>query len=157
MPKNKRTYKDINGTSRVGDFLRSISKTDLLNKVLGASGELLTGNVKGAVHAILKNSDELTNDQREFALKLLESDVKENEEISKRWSFDMNSDSWLSKNIRPMVLGYLVIMTTLYIILDSSIENFQVAEHWVTLLTTILLTTIAAYFGGRSYVKAKKL
>ncbi|WP_052143564.1 hypothetical protein [Wocania ichthyoenteri] len=158
MPKNKKpTYKEQHGTTRLGDFLRSIGKGDLLKKVLGAGAEIITGDIKGAVETLLKGSDELTEEQRIFSLKLLESDVKENEEISKRWSYDMQSDSWLSKNIRPLVLAYLIGVTSVYIILDSSIENFQVAEHWVRLLTSILLTTIAAYFGGRSYEKTRKL
>lgn len=157
MPKNKPKYRDVNGTTRVGDFLRKIGKGDLLKKVFGVGAELITGDVKGAVQTLLQTTDELTSEQREHALKLLESDVRENAEISKRWSYDMQSDSWLSKNIRPLVLAYLVVLTTLYIILDSAIENFQVAEHWVTLLTSILLTTIAAYFGGRSFEKTRKL
>ncbi|MDD7885751.1 hypothetical protein [Flavivirga sp. 57AJ16] len=157
MPDKKLTYKQRNGTTKVGDFLRSIGKGDLLKKVFGSAAEIITGDIKGAVEILLKGSDDLTEEQRDFALKLLESDVRENEEISKRWGFDMNSDSWLSKNIRPLVLAYLVFLTTVYIVLDSSVEGFAVAGHWVDLLTSILLTTIAAYFGGRSYEKTKKL
>lgn len=156
MPNGNKTYKDLNGTTRVGDFLRSIGKSNLLEKVLGSASDLITGDVKGAIQNILRSSDELTPEQRIHALKLLESDVKENEEVSKRWDYDMKSDSWLSKNIRPLVLAYLVFCTTIYIILDSSIEAFNVAEHWVTLLTGLLITTITAYFGGRSYEKTRK-
>ena len=70
--------------------------------------------------------------------------------------FDVENN-FMSKNIRPMVLGYLVFMTTLIAILDSSFKTVTVDEAWITLLKSILLIVIAAYFGGRSYEKSKKL
>jgi len=157
MPNREPTYKEIHGTTRVGDFLRSIGKGDIVKKALGVGIELVSGDLNGALKVLLRNTDELTPEQREYALKLLESDVKENEEITKRWSYDMNSDSWLSKNIRPLVLAYLIIATTVYIVLDSSGTVFSIKNHWVELLNIVLLTTIASYFGGRSYEKTRKL
>lgn len=156
MPK-KQTYKEIHGTTRVGDFLRSIGKTDLLNKVVSTGFNLATGDVKGAISSLLHSSDELSQEQRDFALKLLESDVKENEEISKRWSYDMVSDSWLSKNVRPLVLLYLIVSMSIMAILDSSLDSFVVGIEWITLLKSLLTIVIIAYFGGRSYEKSKKL
>ncbi|MBP0902398.1 hypothetical protein ACFSKN_02120 [Mariniflexile gromovii] len=157
MPEKKQTYKEIHGTTKVGDFLRSIGKSDLLTKVLGASAELLTGDVKGAVSAILKGSDELTSEQREFALKLLESDVAENEEVSKRWQYDMVSDSWLSKNVRPLLLIYLTLSMSILCVLDSSIIAFQIDKVWIELLENLLLASFFAYFGGRTLEKYKKI
>lgn len=157
MPNDKPTYKEKHGVTRVGSFLRKIGKTDLLKKVFGVGAELITGDVKGAVETLLKSSEELTQAQREYALKLLESDVKENEEITKRWQSDNNSDSWLAKNIRPMVLGFLMLTLFIYIILDSSFDNINVAKEWISLLSTNLSIVIVAYFGGRSYEKTKRL
>lgn len=157
MNTKKPTYKERNGTTRVGDFLRNIGKTELLKKIFGAGAELITGDVKGAVEVLIKDSEELSQHQREHALKLLESDVKESEEITKRWISDNSSDSWLAKNIRPLVLAFLMLTLFIYIILDSSLQDFQVAKEWISLLTSLLLTTVAAYFGGRSYEKSKKL
>jgi hypothetical protein len=68
MPNNKRTYKEVNGTTRVGDFLRSIGKSKTLSKVLEAGENLLSGNVAGAVKSVLRSSDELTPEQRQHAL-----------------------------------------------------------------------------------------
>ena len=77
-------------------------------------------------------------------------------EITDRWKADMNSDSWLSKNVRPMVLIFLVISTVLMIFIDAGTINFDVESKWTDLLQLVLITVIGAYFGGRSLEKRKK-
>ena len=77
-------------------------------------------------------------------------------EISTRWDSDMKSDSWLSKNVRPMVLIFLVISTVLMIFIDAGTINFVVEPKWTDLLQLVLITVIGAYFGGRSLEKTKK-
>ena len=67
----------------------------------------------------------------------------------------MNSDSWLSKNVRPLVLIFLVVCTVLLIFIDAGAINFVVEEKWTDLLQLVLITVIGAYFGGRSIEKAK--
>ena len=157
MADKKKTYKEEHGTSRVGDFLRTIGKGELLEKVTGLAGGLITGNFGGALKSMLGSSDELNEEQRAYALKLLESDLKENEEITKRWSSDMTSDSWLSKNIRPLILAYMTLVMSVLAFLDSASSTFSVKEMWVSLFTTLLMTVYVAYFGGRSYEKTKRL
>ena len=77
-------------------------------------------------------------------------------EISTRWDADMKSDSWLSKNVRPLVLIFLVISTVLLIFIDAGVINFVVEAKWTDLLQLVLITVIGAYFGGRSLEKVKK-
>ena len=77
-------------------------------------------------------------------------------EISTRWDSDMKSDSWLSKNIRPMTLAFLVISTVLIIFIDAGTISFVVEEKWTNLLQIVLITVIGAYFGGRSLEKVKQ-
>ena len=77
-------------------------------------------------------------------------------EISSRWNADMQSDSWLSKNIRPLVLVFLVVSTVLMIFIDAGTINFVVEDKWTDLLQLVLITVIGAYFGGRSLEKVKK-
>ena len=76
--------------------------------------------------------------------------------ITDRWKADMNSDSWLSKNIRPMTLAFLVISTVLMIFIDAGTIKFTVEDKWTDLLQIVLITVIGAYFGGRSLEKVKK-
>jgi len=77
-------------------------------------------------------------------------------EISSRWAADMASDSWLSKNVRPLVLIFLVISTVLLMFIDAGVINFVVEAKWTDLLQLVLITVIGAYFGGRSLEKTKK-
>jgi len=77
-------------------------------------------------------------------------------QVTERWRLDMNSDSWLSKNIRPLVLIFLVVCTMLLIFIDAGKINFNVKDSYVDLLQLVLITVIGAYFGGRSLEKVKK-
>jgi len=78
------------------------------------------------------------------------------EEISTRWEADMASDSWLSKNVRPLVLIFLVVCTVLMIFIDAGSISFVVEPKWTDLLQLVLITVIGAYFGGRTLEKKIK-
>lgn len=153
----KPTYKDLNGTTRVGDFLRSLTKGELLQKVLGAGLEVMTGDVGGAIKTILTRSDELSEEQKEYALALLELDLKENEEVTKRWESDNQQDGFLARNVRPLTLIFLSFMMTVFVICDSSIDTFIVDTAWIDLLKSLLITVYFAYFGGRSVEKFRRI
>ena len=79
------------------------------------------------------------------------------QEISKRWNSDMKSDSWLSKNTRPMSLIFLTISMVILILLDSFELKFGVSENWVDLLQTLLVTVYVAYFGSRGAEKFQSI
>lgn len=86
---------------------------------------------------------------------LLDSEAVVQENVTERWKADMNSDSWLSKNVRPMVLIFLVLCTMLLVFIDAGFIDFKVEDKWISLLEITLLTVIGAYFGGRSIEKVK--
>jgi hypothetical protein len=90
---------------------------------------------------------------REEAMKLLELDMYEAIAVSERWKADMTSDSWLSKNTRPLTLIYLTLASTILIIIDSFHTLFDVDTAWVELLKTLLVTVYVAYFGSRGAEK----
>ena len=110
--------------------------------------EMVTGVINGAADVVDRFVQ--TPDER-AAFK-----VELEKEISKRWSEDMASDSFLSKNVRPLTLIFLIISTVLIIFIDSGIIDFKVNERWISLLETVLMIVIGAYFGGRSFEKIKK-
>ena len=83
-------------------------------------------------------------------------EVEMEKTITDRWEADMNSDSWLAKNVRPMVLIFLVVCTVIMIFIDAGSIVFTVEEKWTNLLQIVLITVIGAYFGGRSLEKVKK-
>ena len=79
------------------------------------------------------------------------------QEVSKRWSSDMTSDSWLSKNTRPMALIFLTISMIIFMLLDSFDWGFQVELQWVDLLKSLLITVYVAYFGSRGVEKYRAI
>jgi hypothetical protein len=145
----KKKFKD----TKVGKFLKSIGSTlgDNVGDILPDKGFL------GVFKRLLVESDTLTPQDKETALKMLEMDLNEIQEVSKRWDSDMKSDSWLSKNTRPLTLIYLTVATTLYIVLDSLNISFNIDESWVELLKTLLVTIYVAYFGSRGFEKYQSI
>ena len=113
----------------------------------------------GIIKNLISNDKELSKEDKEMALKLIEIDMLEMQEVSKRWDSDMTSDSWLSKNVRPLTLLYLLVIMTILVIGDSIENTFKVDSVWVDLIKSLLITVIFAYFGSRGaekYAKIKK-
>lgn len=153
----KKTYKERNGTTRVGDTLRWLVKQgkNIAPKILDIAGTVT--NIEGLENLAdkIKGASQLTDFDKKIILEQIELDKIEMQEISKRWEADMESDSWASKNIRPYSVVGTLIFTFIMILIDSSIKSFIVKEHWVDLLVTILMIMITAYFGSRGYEKIK--
>jgi len=139
--------------TKVGKFLSKAAPS-----ILGVAGDILPdAGVLGMVKNLIQKDDVLPPEDKEKALKLLEQDMVEMQEVSKRWASDMKSDSWLSKNTRPMSLIFLTVSMVTLILLDSFEIDFHVAEGWVSLLQTLLVTVYVAYFGSRGAEKFKKI
>ena len=111
----------------------------------------------GVLKNLIAKDNSLSPFEKEKALELLKMDMLEMEQVTERWSSDMASDSWLSKNTRPLTLLYLTVTTTLFVILDSSDSPFKVGAEWIELLKTLLVTVYVAYFGSRGFEKYKKI
>ena len=123
------------------------------------SGGGATELVKG-VGGIIDNLHTSKEEKLEAAQKIKELvsnyEVEMEKTITDRWKSDMASDSWMSKNVRPMVLIFLVVSTVLMIFIDAGAISFNVEPKWTDLLQLVLITVIGAYFGGRSLEKTKK-
>jgi hypothetical protein len=149
---NKKLKNNGKGTF-FGNLLRSLVST---GKKVSPIFDAITG---GKVSDILKsigNSKELTEAEKEMLVKELEQDVIEMQEVTKRWQSDMLSDSWLSKNIRPLSLAFLTLTLFIYIILDSALEGFKIDEQWISLLGNLLMLAYGGYFGARTLEKIRK-
>jgi len=125
------------------------------NLVGGILGKVVD-NAEGILDKVITTDKERDEAKAKIKQMLLDSEAKMQEEVTSRWKSDMQSDSWLSKSIRPLVLAWLVICTTLLIFIDAGVIMFTVEDKWVDLLQLVLITVIGAYFGGRSYEKIKK-
>jgi len=121
----------------------------------GGAGELVE-SVGGVLDNLTTSKEEKLEAKRKMKELIANHEAKMEENITNRWQADMNSDSWLSKNVRPLVLIFLVVCTMLMIFIDAGTIKFTVEEKWTDLLQLVLITVIGAYFGGRSFEKRKK-
>mgnify|MGYP001157022407 CR=1 FL=1 len=143
--KSKKKFKD----TRVGKFLSKVAP-----KILsGVSDVVPDAGILKLVGGLISKDDAITPKDKEEALKLLELDIIEIQEVSKRWSSDMSSDSWLSKNVRPMMLIFLTVSTWLLILMDSLNIDFGVSTEWIGLLKSLLITVFISYYGSRGIEK----
>ena len=155
----KPSYKEKNGTTRVGDSLRwlvdkgSIVAPELLDIAANITGV----NALSVLGDKISGSTDLSETDKKILLSQIEMDKEDMVNISNRWKYDMQSDSFLSKNIRPICLGFLTLAMTLFIIFDSLNINFNIDDVWVDLLKTLLVTVYLAYFGSRGVEKFKKI
>ena len=121
----------------------------------GGAAELVKG-VGGVIDNLHTSKEEKLEAERKIKELISNYEIEMEKTITDRWKADMNSDSWLSKNIRPMTLAFLVISTVLMIFIDAGTIKFTVEDKWTDLLQLVLITVIGAYFGGRSLEKVKK-
>jgi len=148
MAKEKKKFKD----TKVGSFLKNKAP-----KILDSIGDVLPDNgAFGIVKNLISSDSSINKEDKEIALKLLDQDIAEMNNISERWASDMKSDSWLSKNTRPMTLIYLTLAMTIFIVLDSTVL-LEIKTGWVSLLEALLITVYVAYFGSRGAEKITKI
>ena len=128
----------------------------ILGKIFSSAGSDLINSVGGVIDGLVTTDDERLAAKAKLKQIVLDHETKMEQNITDRWSADMNSDSWLSKNVRPMVLVFLIVCTMLLIFIDAGTVKFIVEDKWTDLLQLVLITVIGAYFGGRSLEKTKK-
>ena len=121
----------------------------------GGAADLVKG-VGGVIDNLHTSKEEKLAAEAKIKEMIANYEIEMEKNITDRWKADMNSDSWLSKNVRPMILIFLVVSTVLMIFIDAGTIQFTVEEKWTDLLQLVLITVIGAYFGGRSFEKRKK-
>jgi len=128
----------------------------MLGKLFSGGAADLVKNVGGVLDNLTTSKEEKLEAERKIKELMANYEIEMEKNISSRWEADLKSDSWLSKNVRPMVLIFLIVCTMLLIFIDAGALNFEVKSSWVDLLQLVLITVIGAYFGGRSLEKVKK-
>ena len=146
----KKKFKD----TTVGQLL--FGAASVINPTLGNVLQGLT-SPKEALAAITK-SDVSAEDKIKLQQIIYDQQNKEIESITSRWEADSISDSWLSKNVRPLVLVWCIVIFSLAGILDS-IESlpFHINELWNDTFEKIMMSVVLAYFGGRTTEKATSI
>ena len=127
----------------------------LTNLFSGGAADLVKG-IGGVVDSLHTSKEEKLEAERKIKELMANYEIEMEKNITSRWEADLKSDSWLSKNVRPLVMIFLIVCTMLLIFIDAGALNFEVKSSWVDLLQLVLITVIGAYFGGRSLEKVKK-
>jgi len=147
---NKKKFKD----TTVGKLL--FGAATVINPALGNVLQGVT-NPKEAISEITKSKIP-TEDKIKLQTLIYEQQNKEMEEISNRWKADAASDSWLSKNVRPMVLVWCIVVFSFAGILDSvNSVDFQINALWNDTFEKVMMAVVLAYFGGRTTEKASSI
>ncbi len=120
---------------------------ELFGKLLGDSSKIIDEVVTSQEEKmVLKNElEKILNENR----------VVIEQEVTKRWEADMNSDSWLAKNIRPLSLGFLLVVLTVFTLIDFGFVNLHIKDSWIELWQVLAITAFGAYFGSRGLEKIK--
>jgi hypothetical protein len=125
----------------------------ILSKIFSSGATELVKGVGDVIDNLHTSKEEKLAAELKIKELISNYEIEMEKNITARWEVDMKSDSWLSKNVRPMVLIFLVVCTMLMIFIDAGTINFLVEEKWTDLLQIVLITVIGAYFGGRTMEK----
>jgi hypothetical protein len=128
----------------------------IITKIFSGGAANLVKSVGGVIDNLHTSKEEKLAAELKIKQLISDYEVEMEKNITSRWEADLKSDSWLSKNVRPLVLIFLIVCTMLLIFIDAGALNFEVKSSWVDLLQLVLITVIGAYFGGRSIEKVKK-
>ena len=128
----------------------------MLDKLFSGGAADLVKGVGGVIDNLHTSKEEKLAAEQKVKELIANYEIEMEKNITARWQADLKSDSWLSKNVRPMVLIFLIVCTMLLIFIDAGAIKFDVKDTWVDLLQLVLITVIGAYFGGRSFEKTKK-
>ena len=128
----------------------------ILTQIFSSGATELVKGVGGVIDNLTTSDEERLVAEQKIKELVSSYEIEMEKNITERWKMDMASDSWLSKNIRPLVLIFLVVSTVLLVFIDAGVIAFEVKASWVDLLQLVLITVIGAYFGGRSLEKVKK-
>jgi len=127
-----------------------------LSKIFGNAGGSVVDKLANVADRFIRTKDEKAEFEKQMTQIFIEAEAAMQKNVTERWKADLEHGNWLTRSVRPLVLVFLIVSTVLMVFIDSGSLTFVVDDEWKDLLKLILMTTIGAYFGGRSYEKGKK-
>ena len=129
----------------------------LLTKIFGNAGGGILKSLSNVADKFITTGDEKRAFQKEMEQIFLDAEEAMQKNVTERWKADLEHGNWLTRSVRPLVLIFLIVSTVLMVFIDSGSLQFEVEEKWTDLLQLVLMTTIGAYFGGRSVEKFNQI
>ena len=131
--------------------------TKILGKIFGNAAGGIVEKLGNVADKFITTGDEKRKFQKEMETLFIEAEAKMQENVTRRWEADLQYGNWLTRSVRPLVLIFLILSTVILVFIDSGSLQFEVADKWVDLLQLTLITTVGAFFGGRSYEKGQQI
>ena len=125
----------------------------ILTKLLGDAAGGIVQKLAGVADKFIQTKEEKAAFEKEMAQIFIQAEAEMQKNVTERWKADLEHGNWLTRSVRPLVLIFLIVATVLMVFIDSGSLAFEVEAKWVDLLQLVLMTTIGAYFGGRSVEK----
>ena len=129
----------------------------ILGKLFGNAGGSVVEKLAGVADKFIRTKDEKAEFEKEMTQILIDAEAAMQKNVTERWQAALQHGNWLTRSVRPLVLVFLIVCTVIMVFIDSGSLTFQVEDKWVDLLQLVLMTTIGAYFGGRSVEKYNKI
>lgn len=129
----------------------------ILGKIFGNAAGGIVEKLGNVADKFITTGDEKRKFQKEMETIFINAEAEMQKNVTERWKADLEHGNWLTRSVRPLVLIFLIVSTVLLVFIDSGSIQFEVAEKWVDLLQLTLITTIGAFFGGRSYEKGQRI
>ena len=129
----------------------------ILGKIFGNAGGSIIEKLSGVADKFITTGDEKRSFQKDMEQIFLDAEAAMQKNVTERWKADLEHGNWLTRSVRPLVLIFLIISTVIMVFIDSGSITFNVEQKWTDLLQLVLMTTIGAYFGGRSVEKFKQI
>ena len=130
--------------------------SNILAKIFGNKAGGVVDKLAGIADRFIRTKDEKAEFEKQMTQIFIDAEAAMQKNVTERWKADLEHGNWLTRSVRPLVLVFLIVSTVLMVFIDSGSITFVVDNEWKDLLKLILMTTIGAYFGGRSYEKGKK-
>ena len=127
-----------------------------LSKIFGGAGGAVVDKIANVADRFIRTKDEKAEFEKQMTEIFIEAEAAMQKNVTERWKADLEHGNWLTRSVRPLVLIFLIVATVIMVFIDSGSITFEVEEKWTDLLQLVLMTTIGAYFGGRSVEKFKK-
>ena len=129
----------------------------LLAKLFGNAGGGIVDKISGVVDRFVRTKDEKAEFEKQMTEILIDAEAAMQKNVTERWKADLEHGNWFTRSVRPLVLVFLIVSTVIMVFIDSGSIAFDVEQKWTDLLQLVLMTTIGAYFGGRSVEKFNQI
>jgi hypothetical protein len=129
--------------------------SNILAKIFGNTGVSIADKISGIIDRHSFSKEEKAEFQKQMDKIWIEAEADMQKNVTERWKVDLVNGNTLTKSVRPIVLLFLIFSTVLLVFVDSGSIDFEVSTEWIELLKVLLMVTVSAYFGGRSYEKVK--